>query len=540
MKVCGGVMIKSLIWLLLGVGCAVSQPTPSTLTLSRVGDFDGFNPFFSKEGYFQSASYSDVSLLQFSPATRRLELNHAVSIKRHQDAFVINLRPGWRWSDGSEIVADDYTTACQILSNMKLQVPNGHHLFMGKQGHTTCQTITRFTLKITVPEVNPHTEFMLAYIKPVPSKIFAPIADDAVALKKLWQRPEGVIVAGPYRPVQWDNNQAVFEKNRYYRFANPKAFDQIIVKIYRDRSQQRFMDFLAGKFDMMLLEDVSRVNAVGNEVRKLESDQSYNLEFITFNWQHPVFGRLFASKHFRLGMAALINRQSFKKEIPGQVVNTHLYPVYDNWKASVESIKFDPTLAAEHFRAAGMKKSARGWIWDNRLVEFPIMFNESNGIRKILAFAISRNARALGLNLLPKSVPDELWAQEVFERTSTFASLLSDLGGGNPAFPFDQEAYTCSGRLWLHQKTGQCQQDWEKEVNHEAQLGNSSLDAEVRLKAAHRIQRIMRAELPSIPLISKRWVFLARANLAGFFPEQQRNGLVGAGDLTKLWLEPKP
>jgi ABC-type transport system substrate-binding protein len=539
-------MVKSIaaLTLLVLVGCSDSRSptistTEKTITLSRIGDYDGFNPFYSTESWFQSTSSSDTTLLSFDPKTMKLVANHAAELKIQNNSYRIRIHPNWQWSNGAEITSDDYVTACQILSDMKLNVPNGHGLFMEQQGHVKCSTIDRYTLRMTVPVITPHTEYMIAYIKPVPNWIFAPVYKNSPKqLKSLWQTPAEVISAGPFKPISWQKGQeAVFGRNPYYRHTE-QGFDLVRVKIYQKRSKKRLEDFIDGKTDLLLLEQVSQIAKIPKNVQVIRSKQAYSIDFLTFNWENKKLGSLFAKREFRLGIASLINRNDIQKKISGEIVNSQNYPVYDQFKADVPPIQYNPLAAIQLLKKAGLEQRGKKWFYQSQPFSFTIAYNQSNQDRKIMAELIAKDTANIGLKVIPQALQDETWAEMVFNpNQKSHQAILFDLGGGNPVFPFDAMAYTCSGKMWMHQKSGSCQQSWEQRVTQLATSGNRSLEKQTRTTAAREIQKILRTELPSIPLISKEWIYLARQGIRGFYSESLRNGLVGAGDLSQLSLE---
>ena len=480
-------VLLCLICSLVLFGCYSQDSFTDEVRLGRVGDIDGFNPFFSRQPWFQGVYTTGEGLYRYDINSRKLALFHAKSVKWQKNQFLIELQD-ILWSNGSSLTAADYVTGCRWLTDAKLNAPNGIAL---RQAGVRCSS--RGTkLIVTMPKKN--TEVLLD-LRPVPSPVFADF--NAAQVKSAWMTAKEVITTAAFIPTDWGKNkQVIFTKNPYYLAADesgqplPRA-SRVVVDIYPNH-QTLVQAFKQGMVDLLTGIQVSDV-ADNPYVQVLRSENSFQMTQLTYSFDR-VAG--IGDKNVRQALAAAIDRQRLAAKSGDFAVSVPLFP-------GAGGVTLKPHLANRQL----LKRLGK---------TYTLSYPQGDTRLQVLATALAKQLKVQGIRFILKPISLEAVKKRDFE-FFIYDSLLYGLE------LFGKEM-RCGKPAWLIHSGG-CRFDWEKKL-----MGL----LEQRPQPVEAITRVLHENLPSIPLVSQHYVAAWQPWLTGLLSSKSQNGLVGSADLVFL------
>jgi ABC-type oligopeptide transport system substrate-binding subunit len=474
-------------WLLILSGlvaCGNTQNFSDELTLGRVGDIDGFNPFFSQQPWFQGVYATGEGLYRFDVNRKKLVLFHAKSINQKKNTFVVTLQP-LKWSDGSSLEVKDYVVGCRWLTDPKLNAPNGTKL---RAAGVKCHADgTR--LIVTMRQARTAN---LLDLRPVPHQQFGSLTLEQ--LKSIWMTLETVVTTGAFLPISWQKNkQVVFIANPHYLAADetgrllPRT-KRVVVDVYPDH-KTLVKAFNKGQVDLMA---GIRVSDIFNNpyARVVRSENSFQITQLTYN-----FDRVASVKQDEVRRALAASTGDFEVKTPVFPGGTQV-------------------LLADHKTNPQALKKLQG--------RYRLAYPESDQRLKTLAQQLSQQLIRFGVRLDLKPISLDALKKRDFE------FLIYDVVAYGLE-PFGEEL-RCGKMQWLIHAGG-CRYGWEK---------NLMRLLEQSPQPVQKIASALHQHLPSIPLVSQHYVAAWQPWLKGLLPSEQQNGMVGSADLVFLErLEPE-
>ncbi|MGP3590117.1 ABC transporter substrate-binding protein [Vagococcus sp. WN89Y] len=207
--------------------------------------------------------------------------------------WILHLRPGITWSDGTAITAKDIVWSWQRLVDTQtgspyasfpgnMHIVNATEIAQGKKSPDTLgvKALDDATLEVTLTQPNAAFLPMLAHTSMVPV--------DPVLIKRFgdkWTKPEHIVTSGPYKITQWVvNERIVAERNP--RYWNDK--ETVINKVTYLPISSETADvnrYKAGEIDITSTIPVNQFaqlkKTMGAEVSVLPQLATYYYEFNT-------------------------------------------------------------------------------------------------------------------------------------------------------------------------------------------------------------------------------------------------------------------
>ncbi|HEX3722380.1 MAG TPA: ABC transporter substrate-binding protein [Nitrolancea sp.] len=216
-------------------GTTASGGTPKpggSIIIGTLGEASSINPFVANEseGLWRSQMLYD-QLVGIDPSSLKPAPAIAKSWDVNNLTFTFHLQDNAKFSDGSDVTADDVVFAFKGTLDKKTASPYQSYLFsiQGAQDYAngTAQDVSGIktmdpkTVQVTLATPDTSFLFNLRYIRPVPSKQLQGKDLSLASKEPFWQHPVG---AGPFKFVSWTTGaDFVAERNDNY-YGAPKPY----------------------------------------------------------------------------------------------------------------------------------------------------------------------------------------------------------------------------------------------------------------------------------------------------------------------------
>ncbi len=496
-----------------------------------ISDFRTFNPFLTAEATnVPGIISSGVGLVRRDPTTGQwipyMAESFTVSPNRLEITFKI--RKGLKWSDGRPITADDWITTWRIHTDKNVG-SNSYDSFFIEGKPIVLRKIDDYTIRFTYPRTDAEA-FAVAAFTPWPAHVFGPVyqREGAEGIKKMWslnENPANIVSPGPwviesYRPGErlvLKRNPAFGEWNKD-EAGNPLPYlERREVRIVKDINAA-LAEFLAGNTDLFnpsSLDHISQIRQAIQQGRlkatlKLNASPIASSQFIVFNWNKasdPFKQSLFRSEKFRRAMSHLVNRQAVIDIVYGGLgtpMYTSIYPVLTQWfNPKVAKYEYDPKEATKLLAELGFtKKDREGFLVDSkgRRLEFNLATNAGNNQREQIAKIFVDEAKKVGVKVNFQAIDFNTLVGQLLSSgpDRPFDAILIGLSGGGLDWPFGSNVVPCKGNLHMWNKSGQCLDPRETQMEALYYRGRTELDFEKRVQIGYQIQEIEAKLLPVI------------------------------------------
>jgi peptide/nickel transport system substrate-binding protein len=520
-----------------GGGLEYAQRTePKTLNPAFVGD----NP--SRELIHRLIA----DLIHINRETQMTEAALAKSWKVSPDGlhYTLELRRGVRFSDGQPFDADDVIFSFQVYLDEKLNSPQRDLLIIeGKP--IQVRKLDAYRVQVDLPRQYAAAERLFDGLGMLPRHLLEkPWREGKLAdAWNLRTPPAEMAGLGPFRVKAYIPGQRIeLVRNPYYWKADKSGFrlpylDTVTYR-FAGTEDMQVMQFQSGEADIL-----NRVGARNYAV--LEKDRErrgytlrdlgpgleyavmvFNLNDVNARSQPGAAAHqgFLSNPAFRQAVSQAIDRDAIVR----LVYQGHAAPLAGpvplgnkNWidrgiPPSVRSVaKARESLAAAHFSWTpnGVLKSP-----DGRAVEFSILASAANAERVQMAGLIQDDLKALGMNVHVSTMDTRSLLDRV-QRTHDYDACLLTLQEADADPTPDMSVLLSSGssHLWhLDQKSPATR--WEAEIDRLMQQQMVTPGYAARKRLFDRVQELMAANLPLVPLVSPNILVGSKGGLGNFRP----------------------
>lgn len=281
-----------------------------------------------------SACYEGLVIISNS-APSGVEAGVAKSWEISDDGltYTFHLRENAKWSDGKDVVADEFVWGVMRGLTQKLGAVYTDLAapIVGAKAYTSNETtfdkvgykaLDKKTIQITLSAPSP------VFLRNLASPFFYPLRRDIISQggdpfsrANHWASTDPFVSNGPF----------VLEHNKIYRYArvvrNPFYWDHVgldAIEFYpiENRSAEEIA-FLSGELDVTLALPVTKVNAYKTDTR-LRIDNALQVEMVLLNTKRPPLD----SKAVRTALSLGLNRKAICEDLlkAGQAPAWHLVP----------------------------------------------------------------------------------------------------------------------------------------------------------------------------------------------------------------------
>ena len=326
-------------------------------------------------------------------------------------SYTFHLRPGLKWSDGTDLTAKDFVYSWKRLADPATAAPYSYDLMNMIDGFDEAQTGNLDALKVEAPDDN---TFLVHLSKPcdyfdkiAAFPVMVPLQEKSVEENgDSWTtNPESYITDGPYKMTEYtDGDRVVFEKNENYWDKEHITFDKIVWHLISD-ANTAYTAYKQDEIDM--IKDVPT-----EEIAGLRDNPEFRVEPIrgTYYVNFNIAKKPFDDAKVREAMTLAIDRD--------YVANTIMQGIYSPSKnfvgpgvtdaaenSSFEKVTeekygdfFDNSKYQENLEKAKQLLSEAGYPNGQGFPSFSYLVND-NGYNKAVAEYLQSAWKELGLNM---------------------------------------------------------------------------------------------------------------------------------------------
>jgi len=326
-------------------------------------------------------------------------------VGEHTPVIVFNLRKGVRFHDGHEFDARDVKFTYDAIMDPKNLSPRTSDFEPIKE----IQIVNPYKVKViykrlfspaiyawTMGILPEHLLNEAALKEEMDRRHLSTEAQAAFGMRDsdFNRRPIGT---GPFRFIEWQTDEFIHLKRNQDYWEGPPEYADYFFRIVPDLLTQE-VEFRAGSIDYY--------DARPHQVARYKTDPAYQVfsslgfgySYIGYNNRRP----LFADPRVRRALGMAINVDEITKYLlygEGKQV-TGPFPSNTEWyDPNVKPLPYDPEGARQLLAEAGWKPNSEGWlVKDGKILEFNLITNSGNPIRKNIMTIVQNAWRKIGVN----------------------------------------------------------------------------------------------------------------------------------------------
>jgi peptide/nickel transport system substrate-binding protein len=502
-------------------GTFLSDPKTFNLWVSNDNDslsIDGL--------MFDSLISRDSFTLQFIP-----RLAYLPKISADGLTYTFTLRPGLKWSDGYPITSDDIIFTLNVIFDPSIETTLREGMLIDV--NQSDGTVKREPFKYE--KVDESTVKFILPVKWAPAEAMFGIN---VAPKHLLEGPykagqfnsiwgvdtptSQIAVSGPYKIAKYVPGQRfVFEPNPYFwRYIKGQhlpylgKFNYLIVTDTNDM----VLNFRSGGSDVLAPIPPLQLPTISEYAKRddytvVDEGPQWGFIYLGFNLNptstmNKRLLKVFQDVRFRQACSYAIDRNALCDDIllglatPSYAPITQADPQY--FDANVRQYPYNPEKARRLLTSMGMSPGPDGHLlYEGKTVEFNILTNTENAIRKDLSTVIVGDLQAIGLDAHFTPINfNELITKLTAPPFDWQAEVLAF--GGDPEPNNLSDIWRSSGEenpWWPQQKTPGF--PWSAQIDRDFTNGAHELDPAKRKKYYDNFQEILGEEQPVIFLANQ-------------------------------------
>lgn len=448
------------------------------------------------------------------------EVADSIEANGDNTEYTIKLKKGWKFTDGTEVKAENFTRAWSYGANAK-NAQLGASFFAPIQGFEDLQkdglkgdeqlsglTVVddyMFTVKLNAPSSVFKTMLGYSGYAPLPDSFF----DDP---KAFGENPVG---NGAYKFDSWDHNQSIkLSKNPDYKGSFPAKNDGVWFMVYTD-PQPAYADVEAGNLDSMDTVPTSALSTFESDDQVQAVNEPGNVsQSFTFAANQKHFslddeGRLRrAAVSMAIDREQIIDKVSNGTNTPAVDFTAPLIPGYSESVPGNEVLQYNPDKAKELWEQANQ---IAPWGDDE---SFDIAYNADGGGKDIYDAICNSIHNTLGIKSQATPYPtfsemrDDITDRKI---TTAFRS------GWQPDYP---SAYSYLYSLYDSESAdGKGSNDGDyKNPEFDALIDKANTESsdDAAKQDYQQAQEILFKDLPAVPLWYANNKGVAAKNVKGF------------------------
>jgi peptide/nickel transport system substrate-binding protein len=511
----------------------VSGAAGGNLVVALANDPASFNRLFST-GVANTLITDRMSadLVHINRLTFEVEPSLAKSWEPQPDgrSYLVRLRRGLKFSDGSPFTADDVMFTFQVIADPEAAVPLADQVKVDGEFPAVTK-IDDYTVKFSyrrpvgmglrsldsVPIV-PRSRLLKAYQQKAIAAAWGPATV-----------PGDVVGLGPFRLRDYQRGvKVVLEKNPYYwkrdKASQPLPYlDTITFLVLPDRNAEA-LRFQAGELDLVNALNPENYAALrrnqnsGYTVRDLGPGISFDFLWFNLNtgtgpnnkpWIDPEKRALFEKAEFRRAVSHAINRAGISRSVLLGLATPQYGPVSPGnsvwYDKQLPATEYSPQKARELLAKAGLVDRNGDGVLEfgasARPLEIVLLTARGNAVREKTAQILQNDLAAAGIRLTVQTLlPNEIAAR--FLGSFDYEAILFGFTTTDVAPDSQSDMWYSSGsfHLWHpHQK--KTSRAWEAEMDTLTAELVRSLDPAARIRTFTRFQRLWVEQMPAIPTV---------------------------------------
>jgi peptide/nickel transport system substrate-binding protein len=458
--------------------------------------------------------------------------------------YVLHLRRGLRFSDGTPLDADDVLFSFKVYLDEKVNAPQRDSLVVGDKPVVVGKT-GPYTVTFELAHPYASAERMFDSISILPRHLLeAPYSEGKLAQSWSLGIPPGQVAGlGPFRLKLYVPGQRItLERNPYYwkvdRNGNRLPYLDEITFLFAGNEDAELLRFKAGETEIMnrispenyAVLEKDRVSH-GFRLYDLGPGLEYNFLLLNLNANLPSQDReirrkqaWFSQIKFRQAISSAIDRDGINRIVyhgRGSPIWTHVPPGNRLW---VDAKLPHPDRSLDRSREL-LKSGGFSWRSDGTLidgqgveVEFSIITSASSNQRTQMATMIQQDLKDLGIRV--QVVPLEFRAMlDRILQTHHYEAAIMGMSGGDVDPNSQLNVWLSSGddHFW-HLGETQPATPWEAEMDRLMKEQMSDLSNKDRKHLFDRVQEIEAEDVPLVFLVSPNVLVGATIQVHNFKP----------------------
>jgi len=205
----------------------VAQSTPAVLRVGSAGSPDTVNPGTAvlAEAYTIFALVYDTVYEYQLDGTYKLDVAESAEISEDSLTWTFKIRDGISFHDGQPMTANDVAFSINLYKN------NGDFIYLNAYtvNFDTVEATDENTVVLTLLNAVPNLDYLLSYLYVVPEHIWK---DYAVAPASVEFENVEMIGTGPFKMIEYKQNEFVHLGANKEHFANPPKIDEVIFQTF--------------------------------------------------------------------------------------------------------------------------------------------------------------------------------------------------------------------------------------------------------------------------------------------------------------------
>lgn len=383
-----------------------------------IAEFDTMNPILSKNKNVQ-----DIAKIIYEPLVNLnvdYKAEECLAIEWSQienNGYVIKLRQGVKWHDGTDFTARDVKFTIDMIKDVNVPSIYKNNL----KNVTALDIVDNYTLKLTLDSDVPFFEYNLTF--PILSESYYTGQDFLTTTKN--RNPVGT---GKYKVYAEEDGSLTLNQNKEYWSlkADVEEFGIKTVRVYMYGSMgEVYNSFKIGNIDLVTTNNLYVENYIGTIGYNKKEYKGREYDFLAFNTENKVL------KHPEVRKA--ISYAIDKSTIIGNVYNNKYYVAdfpldYSNWlyESSAASSGYNPsqveTILTEHgweLRNSTWQKKEN---YTTLRTNFTLVVNQANTARASVAENIKEQLAQVGINITIKKAND--WQYQNYMNNKNYDILM--------------------------------------------------------------------------------------------------------------------
>jgi len=488
-----------------------------------------------------------ASLIDIDRETQRTTpgLARSWTVSPDGTEYTLHLRHGLRFSDGSPFDADDVVFSFEAYLDPRSEAPQRDLLIVGGEPiQVSKQDSWTVVFRLAAPYAA--ADRLFDGFAMLPRHLLGQQHDRA-DLGRAWapSTPPGEIAGmGPFRLKSYSPGESlVLERNPHYFKVDTSGqrlpyLDEIVF-LFVASDDVQVMRFESGEIDVLSrlsAEDFALLQRekVGRGYRLQDLGPGLEYDFLFFNLNTDVAQkgfdlvarrqRWFRQTAFRQAVSASLDRAGMVRLVfQGRAapLRSQVTPGNRLW---VDPALSPPQRSLAHAREL-LKGAGFSWNDTGRLVDdqgmpvaFSLLGSASSSTRMRLAAIIQQDLKELGIDVQIAAVETRALLHRVLKTHEYEACILAlRPGDSDPNGEIDVWLSSGATHLWHPRQTTPAT-GWEAEIDRLMRRQLSAVDYGERKRLYDRVQELVAAELPLIPLVSPNVLVGAREGLGNLRP----------------------
>ncbi|RXH57342.1 ABC transporter substrate-binding protein [Granulicella sibirica] len=473
-------------------------------------------------------------LLRVNRLTQQPEPDLAETYSLSPDGRVLtfHLRPGLRFSDGSDLTSRDAAWSIRRVLAPVTAAPAGEEFLTPKD--VKVEAPDAHTVRVTLPK-------RVVAI----ARVF-----DEIAIEPADHPSEARVTSGPFILADYKRGQSIRLKRNpnYWRHdgANVQLpyLSGIRLDILSNREQE-ISGFQRGDYDLIDNLPAEYFTALSKRspgaVRDLGA--SLNTEQMWFNESPtsplPAYEKAwFTNRGFRVAISQAIHRADLARiAYDGHATPAYSFisPANTPWYDKTLNYPHEDVAAATRLLAASGFHLSGKTLYDagNQPVKFSILTNAGNAARQKMATLIQQDLAALGIEITIVTL-DFPALIERFMHTQDYQACLLGLSNVDPEPNSMMNLWLSSSpnHQWNPSEKSPAT-PWEAEIDRQMLIQATSLSAPDRKRAVDQVQQIVADQQPFIYLVHPNTLYAISPQLGGVQPAVLSPGVVWNVDMIR-------